>query len=111
MPNNNPERRRAVTRACERRKRIRAIDKMGGQCRACGFDDWRALQFDHIEAIQRGKNRKWDNAKRTVNEVLAMPFPDEKYQLLCANCHMIKTRNGGEFDAHDRKQQDLFGFS
>jgi hypothetical protein len=33
-----------------------AIAVMGGRCQRCGFDDCRALQFDHIKPVLRGLN-------------------------------------------------------
>ena len=58
------------------------------ECEYCGFDDYRALDFDH-------KNP--DEKSYTIGQqFLAKPFPEimkeiEKCRVLCANCHRIKT--------------------
>lgn len=73
------------------RNRQAAIQKMGGQCAACGMDYWEVLQFDHIAPI--GNDRERDAYKT----VLRMDDPHEIFQLLCANCHVLKTRLNNEY--------------
>ena len=62
-----------------------AVDKMGAVCNRCGFDDVRALQFDHINPAV-GKSRRSSGLER-VKDVLLFPM---HFQLLCANCNYIK---------------------
>ena len=102
------------------RDRAMAIAKMGGKCMHCGFDDARALQFDHIIPVLRrlnGVSRNRAGSHDSYKEVLDMPRPAEKFQLLCANCHVIKTKENGEYagrsiamdhDAPDLPQMPLF---
>ena len=76
----------------QRELRERIMEKLGGRCVRCGFDDRRALQIDHV----RGSGRKdyaynsgrWGGGMSYYYRVLK----DEtgKYQLLCANCNQIK---------------------
>ena len=30
------------------KRRIDAINSLGGKCNVCGIDDWQVLEFDHI---------------------------------------------------------------
>lgn len=71
------------------RRRWSIIEFFGGKCCKCGFDDYRALQVDHIN----GGGHKLRKAGEKIgikwlieNEESALL----KYQLLCANCNWIK---------------------
>lgn len=68
---------------------------MGGACVRCGYDDdIRALQIDHVNGDGRLKTRKINtNTPRYYAEVLANP---DQFQLLCANCNVIKRMANGE---------------
>lgn len=80
------------------RIRIEGIRLLGGRCERCGFDDVRALQFDHKQPLLRlssGNRRKDSTAD--VRKHLRLGTLREIFQLLCANCHTIKTREGGEY--------------
>jgi hypothetical protein len=73
----------------DRRRKI-IIDLLGGVCVVCGFDDQRALQFDHIHGngIQDRKQMSTQHYLTYVlNSVMAR---QGKFQLLCANCNWIK---------------------
>jgi hypothetical protein len=74
-------------------QRLATIEALGGECQVCGFDDYRALQIDHVKGdgyMDRGMNR---NQPRFYAKVLAHP---EDYALLCANCNQIKKHEEGE---------------
>jgi 5-methylcytosine-specific restriction endonuclease McrA len=80
------------------RVRLRAIAKMGGRCMRCGFSDHRALQFDHVKPLRRGlsgMSRKEQSSRWTHLQILKGA---KGYQLLCANCHTIKTRTEDDRD-------------
>lgn len=66
------------------KKRKFIIDKLGGKCIKCGFNDYRALQIDHIHGGGR-KERK----EVIFNNEYILKHKD-KYQILCANCNTIK---------------------
>jgi hypothetical protein len=73
------------------RKKIRdaVLAHLGGKCVRCGFDDWRALQVDHVN----GNGTKEHAEKKSLTSYyLAVmdTMAGEKYQLLCANCNQIK---------------------
>ena len=65
--------------------KVKAIQKYGGKCCRCGFADYRALQFDHINGapgIRNHRNKDYEDiAKGRIKDL----------QLLCANCHCVKT--------------------
>jgi hypothetical protein len=71
------------TRAC-------IVEKLGNKCISCGYTDIRALQIDHING-GGGSERKiygWKYFKY-LNELKNL----SDYQLLCSNCHSIKSYN------------------
>ena len=70
-----------------------AIAFMGGKCVRCGFDDERALQFDHVKPARRGRVGLSKSSETGVATHLAIVRGKAKhYQLLCANCHAIKSK-------------------
>lgn len=78
------------TNALARRKKV--LDVMGGKCVRCGFDDWRALQIDHVNG--GGSAEFKSNGSRAAYKKAAAGDPD--YQLLCANCNWIKRYENNE---------------
>lgn len=66
---------------------------LGGKCSHCGIADNRVLQIDHIH----GGGNKEVREKFHNNHICFFTFiienkgPRDRYQLLCANCHVIKT--------------------
>lgn len=68
--------------------RAEALAHMGGRCIRCGADDPRVLQIDHIWGGGRIEKRKIGDSA-IHRKILA--GDTEPYQLLCANCHCIKT--------------------
>lgn len=71
----------------KRRKnnRLNAIAAYGGKCVRCGFSDWRALQFDHINGDSHEPSKGASFYSRVIREK-----DSHKYQLLCSNCNWIK---------------------
>lgn len=80
------------------RERCRAIRRavlalLGGTCVACGIADERVLQVDHIDGggkRHRLERPAWGPYRDMRNALLAGEGRD-RYQLLCRNCHHIKT--------------------
>lgn len=71
-----------------------AFDLLGNKCRICGFEDFRALQVDHVDGGGVQEIRDGSHATRLrYKRVLENP---EKYQLLCANHNMIKRYENNE---------------
>lgn len=73
-----------------RNKRYKILDRFKRikGCNNCGFNNADALQFDHLRdkianvTTMVAQTAPW---KRIKNEV-------SKCQILCANCHQIKTK-------------------
>ncbi len=76
-----------------RRLRLRTIKTLGGKCAHCGFEDWRALQIDHINS--GGSEETKHNPIRPQHDIMAGRNLEE-YQLLCANCNSIKRHTSKE---------------
>ena len=75
----------ALNNDLARRNRADLIAALGGACERCGFDDPRALQVDHVKG--RDGPRGNVNTRKWYAHVLAHP---DEFQLLCANCNVIK---------------------
>jgi hypothetical protein len=80
-----------------------AISNMGGCCVRCGYNEsWRALEFDHKDG--RPKHRKCGagakacdrGSSKEFNKRLREGTLSEVYQLLCCNCHAVKTYEEGD---------------
>jgi hypothetical protein len=73
------------------KRKAEAQQLLGGVCCECGFADPRALQIDHIDG--KGHLVKCPGGKRyqwaAIRDIYAGNTAN--YQLLCANCHAIKT--------------------
>lgn len=71
------------------KNKIELFDILGGMvCSKCGFDDdWRALEVDHIYGKAQGVEPIRNIGYWLENPDLAY----EELQVLCANCHRIKT--------------------
>ena len=74
----------------EKAHRLRAatIAHLGGECVRCGIRDSRVLQIDHIVPV-RISNKKRVRQIPFYNAILI--GEEINVQLLCANCHAIKT--------------------
>ena len=77
----------------QKRRLIRkrqAIEYLGGKCKDCGNIDDRTLEFEHAHEPRNGRKTisaylsgSWERLKTRINE--------EKIELVCANCHAIRT--------------------
>lgn len=75
--------------------RMALLEKLGDRCCKCGFDNWKALQIDHING---GGSYEMKNIKNNYYKLLNLSDEElkSKYQLLCANCNWIKKYERGE---------------
>ena len=68
-------------------KQQKQLDKIKSKkkCAACGFDDWRALQYHHERGEEKvlniGDGARW-GLEKIKKEI-------KKCRCLCANCHQI----------------------
>ena len=94
------------------KRRQDAISALGGKCTVCNVDDWRVLEFDHIQPIQWCTNnltkRNGQHNTNTVNQMVKDKLdPTTIYQLLCANHHKIKTIENQDFISKGERQCNL----
>lgn len=85
--------------------RFAAIRKYGGKCSRCGFDDWRALQFDHVNG-SGGCERKLQAKNSGSYYEVILSDKTGSFQLLCANCNCIK-RHEKQEAVGDRHQTEI----
>lgn len=100
MRGHNSKRREAARRSIR--------DFFGGKCAVCGFDDYRALDIDHIHG---NANREGRVPVETLwRWVQAHPKEArEKYQCLCANHNRIKMHERNEWPGAPRKAAMIGG--
>ena len=68
---------------------------MGDKCVKCGFSDVHALQVDHVNG--NGRNERKRVGYRYWLKVLdSFKKNENQYQLLCANCNVIKQQENNE---------------
>ena len=84
----NPERYKANLRKTTRKLRREALALLGDKCVMCGYSDERALCIDHVN----GGGKK--ELSKIGSHGVARKVRDGAtgYQLLCANCNMIKMK-------------------
>ena len=82
-----------IRRRKRRMKHLHAYMQRKG-CSECGFNDIRALQWDHIEPVLRnGKNTKDQGIVAQASRNLKVWMSEiRKCRLVCANCHSTHTK-------------------
>lgn len=80
------------------------IEKMGGKCVRCGFDDPRALQFDHVNGGGRRLSGNFVNHRAYLKSI--RDNKDGMFQLLCSNCNWIKRFENKEFNRRYTKEEE-----
>lgn len=68
-----------------------AITLLGGICVRCGWDDMRCLEIDHIIPVKGDRSVYGIKLYRSI----VTGGSRENLQVLCANCHAIKTYEDG----------------
>ena len=81
------------------------IKMLGNKCKKCGFEDWRALQIDHVygggvQEIKQGKRPR--TLSRYKQKIERNP---KNYQLLCANCNWIKRYENNETTSPKKRKE------
>ncbi len=79
-----------------KRRRYAVLQLLGGKCIKCGFEDFRALQIDHIHGGGRKEERELGSNAAIHRKILNMEHPETEYQCLCANCNWIKREEDKE---------------
>ena len=81
--------------------RQQAMKFLGNKCVRCGFEDIRALQIDHTKG--NGAQERKELGKHAIVEICKRILRGEPgYQLLCANCNMIKVHENHEWRKSER---------
>ena len=96
----NPEKQREELHR-DNIKRVILIQYLGGKCVNCSYDkDIRALQLDHINGDGH-LDRKIKGKSGKVYRYYIKNLEESKkvLQVLCANCHAIKTIENREYDS------------
>ena len=72
--------------------RKKTIDFLGAKCYICNNTDYRVLQIDHVNG-KGSIERKLRHGTTFFRKILKMKLSEaqKEYQVLCANCHAIKT--------------------
>lgn len=78
-------------------RKCKAVEILGGHCvgdnGTCGQDDVRLLEFDHVasDGYLERQNGRYSGAQ-IASWIIANPEQARaKYQVLCSNCHTLKT--------------------
>jgi hypothetical protein len=74
-------------------------------CVQCGFSDVRALCLDHVNGGGTEHRRKLRNGINVWLWLARHGFPPG-YQILCANCNMIKAREEDEYGSGGKIKSD-----
>lgn len=70
-------------------RKLELIKQLGGKCVTCGYDDYRALDIDHIDPSKKVKPKNGQYAwTRRFKDWAAN---EGNLRLLCANCHRLHT--------------------
>ena len=77
--------------------RSKVVEFLGGKCVKCGYSDKRALQIDHVNGDGYLERKKKSNVVRYLADVIVdIYIHGGRYQLLCANCNIIKKFENNE---------------
>ncbi len=90
-----------------------AFVALGGKCNRCGEPDCRVLQVDHVNgdgAIERGKyNNSYTHDLSNSLRYREWFFSHlDRYQLLCANCHVLKSLENDELGRSKKWDEERF---
>lgn len=73
-----------------KKRRLIILAILGSKCTVCGFDDWRALQIDHVHGGGSVKRKTMPHATSLTYWKKELEENADAYQILCANCNWIK---------------------
>ena len=100
MPYRDADKRKEYGRkwATNRHKvnREKAFAIVGEKCVRCSQDDKRVLEFDHIVPILRSKSGV-ESGRNLARKIANGQIGPSEIQVLCGNCHTIKTYYPEEF--------------
>ena len=75
------------------KNKLKVFDAYGGKCKICNESDPLVLNIDHV--FDDGKTHKGSTGRRVTGNslytyLIKRKFPQDKFQLLCANCNQRK---------------------
>ncbi len=91
----NPQPRLEQCKKYQLKRKDEITRLLGGKCVICGFSDRRALCIDHINNDGYKEKRKFGSygTSAYLNHVIEeIKSHTGRYQLLCANCNIIKEK-------------------
>jgi len=77
--------------------RSRVLDLLGNACLDCGNIDHRVLQIEHVNGDGAAHRAQFTSRERLYRHILSRAGDVPDMTLRCANCHVIKTRQNGEY--------------
>lgn len=83
--------------------RSQALKSLGNKCVRCGIDDPRVLHIDHVIPVSQTPGRKRFH-RNLMYKYIIVGYKRRAYQILCANCHMIKTAEDKLYSGSDGPQ-------
>lgn len=105
-PQRDKVRARIYAQRCAKRLKFQIFEKLGNVCRRCGYEDWRALQIDHVNGGGCAERKALNSCNiKYYQHVLSKDCIG--YQLLCANCNWIKVRENEEYRGYKNKGVDI----
>lgn len=69
----------------------KAYDVLGNKCVRCGIEDSRVFTIDHIIPVLRHTKNEHHSGSELRRLVAKGKLTTKDVQILCANCHIIKT--------------------
>ena len=90
-----------IRKNCWLRAKRRVFALFGGCCLKCGNKDVRVLQLDHIAPTGTKRDTNFRSGKGLYYKILRDEEDLTQLQVLCANCHQIKT-----FENSDKRRKN-----
>lgn len=91
----HPEKIQQINKRHLAKLRMKVFEKYGFKCVRCGYDrDLRALCIDHVHGHGNKEHREI-GMNKFLNKVLT--DNEGNYQILCANCNIIKKYENHEY--------------
>jgi hypothetical protein len=75
-------------------RKLDFLKSLGSKCACCGEDDHRFLSLDHVQN-DGNEHREHLVCHQIYGRAKREGYPSDKYQVLCYNCNMGKSTNGG----------------
>jgi len=91
MTEEQRQKKRDYKRLTDERHRAKAYEILGNKCAHCGNTDKRVFTIDHIVPILRRTKNELHSGSDLRRKVVNGTLTSKDVQILCANCHIVKT--------------------